>query len=338
MRKVLTISISALLTGLASPAAYSAVITTNEEASHQYTHLIETYQSQIFEPLSQAALFLGQPDINHSYKTAAVHFLTKENGVNFGVPEFNDPTVGTCQRKGYILTKCETEGTYPALLCPDNSSYFKTCCAEAYKNTSCTYPLTKSADSCGGKYKCICDTSLYLVTSCTAPQVVATGSGTSCTADGVTRYSECVCPAAYSETCSGLNLQGKGTGCTKNGTTKYTACECKAGYNLTCSDLGPSKPTDYCQLNGIKYYNSCKTCPNVCTLASCPAGATCTYEECSKKYCSTCANKCNLTSCPQGAVCEQEACSQKYCAIGCAVGYLSLENHWCNGALKCWFK
>ena len=59
MRKVLTISISALLTGLASPAAYSAVITTNEEASHQYTHLIETYQSQIFEPLSQAALLVG---------------------------------------------------------------------------------------------------------------------------------------------------------------------------------------------------------------------------------------------------------------------------------------
>ena len=57
MRKVLTISISALLTGLASPGGLFRGITTNEEASHQYTHLIETYQSQIFEPLSQAALF-----------------------------------------------------------------------------------------------------------------------------------------------------------------------------------------------------------------------------------------------------------------------------------------
>ncbi len=316
--------------GVSCCALLSVVFISSDAGAFLYSNsfsgssLIDT--NQAFESIPQAGLFLEQPaSLSHLPKLAAVHFLTKENGVNFGVPEFNDPTVGTCQRKGYILTKCETEGTYPALLCPDNSSYFKTCCAEAYKNTSCTYPLTKSADSCGGKYKCICDTSLYPVTSCTSPQVVATGSGSSCTADGITRYSECVCPAAYSETCSGLNLQGKGTGCTKNGTTKYTACECKAGYNLTCSDLGPSKPTDYCQLNGIKYYNSCKTCPNVCTLASCPAGATCTYEECSKKYCSTCANKCKLASCPQGTVCEQEACSQKYCAIGCATGYVD----WC---------
>ena len=67
---------------------------------------------------------------------------------------------------------------------------------------------------------------------------------------------------------------------------------------MTCGDKGPVTPSDYCLLNGIKYYNNCKTCENKCTLASCPAGASCTYED----------------------------CSQKYCAVGCATNYTD----WCT--------
>ncbi len=294
--------------GVSCCALLSVVFISSDAGAFLYSNsfsgssLIDTYQA--FESMPQAGLFLEQPaSLSHLPKLAAVHFLTKENGVNFGVPEFNDPTVGTCQRKGYILTKCETEGTYPALLCPDNSSYFKTCCGSEYKYTAsnCSLLNTTSA-SCGGKYKdCDCNATMYPVTSCTSPQVVATGSGSSCTVNGVKRYSECICPSSYSETCTGQNMQGKGTGCTKNGTTKYTACECKAGYNLTCSGSGgsPARPTDYCLKDGIKYYNSCNTCAFRCSIA-----------EADKQ---------------PGIVYEYEECSKKYCDIGCATGYVD----WC---------
>ncbi|MBS7095425.1 MAG: hypothetical protein KH081_08835, partial [Azospirillum sp.] len=81
-------------------------------------------------------------------------------------------------------------------------------------------------------------------------------------------------------------------------TTKYTACECKPGYNQTCTELGPVTPSDYCQMNGVKYYNNCKTCENKCKLDSCPAGVSCTLED----------------------------CSGKYCDVGCATGYVN----WCT--------
>ena len=153
---------------------------------------------------------------------------------------------------------------------------------------------------------CYCDRSLYSVTGCSSPQVP---EGTGCVEEGVTYYSKCVCPSNYNQTCDGQNQQGVGTGCTQNGVTYYTSCQCKSGYK-TCSDLGPVTPTDYCLMNGIKYYNNCKTCDFKCSLSSCPAGNVCEYED----------------------------CSQKYCVTGCAVGYKDLDNYWCNGVMRCWFK
>ena len=35
-------------------------------------------------------------------------------------------------------------------ICPYNSSYFKDCCPKDYDSVACTYPLTRSKDSCGG--------------------------------------------------------------------------------------------------------------------------------------------------------------------------------------------
>ena len=157
--------------------------------------------------------------------------------------------------------------------------------------------MTVSGDSCGGKYMCYCDRSLYSITSCPSPQVP---SSDSCTEDGTTYYASCDCPNSYSQTCSGTNLQGSGSGCIKNGETRYQSCDCASGYNMTCNDMGPTRPTDYCQLNGIKYYNSCKTCENRCTVA-----------EADKQ---------------DGVVYEHEECSDKYCAIGCATGY----TNWCT--------
>jgi len=300
MRKVLTIGISALLAGLGSQAANSMLKTEKEDISHQYTHLIETYQSQAFEPLSQAALFLGQPALQNSYQTAAVHFITNDGKVSFdGFPEFNDETPEKCKNLGYTQTSCT--GGSPADVCPYNSSYFKECCTSDYKYTECDYPLVKSSESCGGKYKCVCDTTLYPVTGCASPQIPVSGSENSCTAYGVTRYAECICPSGYTETCEGQNMQGKGEGCTKNGETLYTGCECKSGYNLTCSGEGnsPAKPTDYCLKDGIKYYNNCNVCLFRCTIAEADKQPDVIYE--------------------------YEECSQKYCDIGCATGYVD----WC---------
>ena len=238
----------------------------------------------------------GSVSVKNFPKLANVTFITGDKQLDFGNIEFADPYDQLCKDKGYTKTSCET-GYWKSDFCPYKNEYFKQCCADKYKYTadSCSYPNELSSDGCGGKYRCICNRTLYPVESCASPQVV---SGDACTEDGKKYYSECVCPSNYTETCTGQNQQGRGTGCTYNGTTKYTACECKPGYNQTCTELGPVTPSDYCQMNGIKYYNNCKTCENKCKLDSCPAGVSCTLED----------------------------CSGKYCDVGCATGYVN----WCT--------
>jgi len=238
----------------------------------------------------------GSVSVKNFPKLANVTFITGDKQLDFGNIEFADPYDQLCKDKGYTKTSCET-GYWKSDFCPYKNEYFKQCCADKYKYTadSCSYPNELSSDGCGGKYRCICNRTLYPVESCVSPQVV---SGDACTEDGKKYYSECVCPSNYTETCTGQNQQGRGTGCTYNGTTKYTACECKPGYNQTCTELGPVTPSDYCQMNGIKYYNNCKTCENKCKLDSCPAGVSCTLED----------------------------CSGKYCDVGCATGYVN----WCT--------
>ena len=238
----------------------------------------------------------GSVSVKNFPKLANVTFITGDKQLDFGNVEFVDPYDQICKSMGYAQTSCAA-GYWKFDFCRYSNAYFKQCCADKYKYTadSCSYPNELSSDGCGGKYRCICNRTLYPVESCASPQVV---SGDACTEDGKKYYSECVCPSNYTETCTGQNQQGRGTGCTYNGTTKYTACECKPGYNQTCTELGPVTPSDYCQMNGIKYYNNCKTCENKCKLDSCPAGVSCTLED----------------------------CSGKYCDVGCATGYVN----WCT--------
>lgn len=276
--------------------------------SFSITLLIDTSQNQAFESKSQAALFIEQPALAHSYKLASVNFITGSNSIKFDTPEFNDNSPAQCLNSGYNLTSCPA-GQNKANFCPYNNSYFQHCCDSRYKykKAECSYPNTISGDSCGGKFMCYCDRSLYPYTACPAPKE---NNGDRCVEEGTSYYSGCICPAAYSQTCDGLNQQGVGEGCSDSGVTQYASCQCKAGYNQTCSELGPVNANDYCQINGIRYYNNCKTCENKCSLDICPAGVSCTLED----------------------------CSGKYCATGCAAGSLDLDNYWCGGALKCWFK
>lgn len=304
--RIIVAFLSLMLLLFIVPQGHGLEITmTGNALLHQ--HLIETYQSQTVEPLSQTALSKGQ-SATQSYQIASVNFITGNKQLNFGNIEFDDPTIKLCQEAGYKLNSC-SNGYWAYDFCSENPQYFKTCCDNKYKYTpsQCQYPMTRSGDSCGGKYMCYCDRSLYAYSSCPSPKVVTSSS---CTENGVTYYSSCVCPSYYNQSCTGQNQQGVGTACSENGNTKYTSCQCKAGYNQTCSELGPVNAGDYCLMNGIKYYNSCKTCANKCSLAVCPAGVSCTQED----------------------------CSGKYCAMGCAVNYKDLDNYWCNGALRCWFK
>ncbi len=308
MRKQLAIGISLLaLTAWGGVSENNFVLTNSKGVFQKYTHLVKTSLNQTFGPMSRASLDLGLPNRN-SFQTASVQFITGGGDIEFGSVEFEDPSINNCKKLGYPLNKCEA-GSWSFDFCPYNREYFKTCCADSYKYTSatCNHPNELSSDSCGGKYRCVCNRTLYPVSKCISPQI---GASDRCVEEGTTYYSECVCPSNYNQTCTGANQEGAGVGCTYNGVTKYTACQCKAGYNMTCSELGPVTPSDYCLMNGVKYYNNCKTCDF----------------------------KCSLDSCPVGNICEYEDCSQKYCTIGCATGYKDLDNYWCNSALRCWVK
>lgn len=246
---------------------------------HQYTHLINTNQSQIVEPMSAS--------LQNFPRVASVTFITDGKNLEF---EFSDETITNCSNAGYSkeVSECTKAGKNPGKICPYNPEYADLCCDKDFKYNAdeCPYPLTLGT-SCGGKYKCYCDRSLYpqgADKKCTSPQEFDTSD--SCTEDGKTYYAKCKCPSGYTEICSGKNQEGKGTACSQNGDTKYTGCQCKAGYTLTCSDYGPSNPSDYCELNGNKYYKTCKDCSafkydeNNCALAL--SGETCggKYEAC----------------------------------------------------------
>ena len=114
----------------------------------------------------------GYASLKQYRKLASVYFLTSEKGLEFETCFGDDcgggitPTPGKkCKDEGYTLETCAT-GT-PADFCPYNHNYFRSCntCDSSYQYTSCDYPLTLSSDSCGGKYKCVCDTTLYPVTA-----------------------------------------------------------------------------------------------------------------------------------------------------------------------------
>ena len=324
MRKQLAIGVSVLaLTALGGVSESDFILINQQGADSQYTHLVKTSLNQ-FEPLSGASLLLDLPNRN-SFQATSVQFITGGDNLDFGNMDFTDPTIEQCQRYGYSLTSCGA-GQLQGLKCPYNSAYFDRCCDGRYKydKSACNYPNTVSSDSCGGKYMCYCDRSLYPETKCASPMVAE--SGDSCIEDGVTYYAQCVCPSSYSQTCDGLNQEGSGEGCTQNGVTKYTSCQCKSGYNMTCSDFGPTNPSDYCLMNGIKYYNDCKTCEKQEDVdpTSCSNGTTLEDDGCggTRIVCAACSSqyKYDENNCPSskffhcGEGCDSlyEDCYPKY--------------------------
>ncbi len=249
------------------------------DASFSRTDLIDLNQKPIFRPK------LSSFQSASAYKTAKVHFVVNSSdkmGFDYKEQEFNHDNINRCKALGFSKTGACAAGQYAVRFCPYDNAYFSQCCDNtyAYSKAECSYPRTISSNSCGGKFKCYCDTSLYPYTSktCANPRLGID----KCIDDAGIHYAECNCPAYY-KPCNDKNQQGVGEACLQNGLDFYASCECKSGYRYSCEEFGPEQPNDYC-LNGIKYYTSCKTCGNHGYMNMCIEGIECSFEQCSGKY------------------------------------------------------
>ncbi len=192
MRKQLAIGISVLALTALGGVGENNISITWQSATPQYTHFVRTSLNQTFEPLSRAGFSLSLPN-RSSFQTAGVYFITGNEGLTFENvknQDFDDPSKDYCQKLGFNITSCAS-GLFNRA-CPYNDTFYDRCCDKAYIYTpaSCSSPRTLSSESCGGKYRCYCDTKTYPYPACDSPQI----KGSSCTDDTGTRYTTCVCP------------------------------------------------------------------------------------------------------------------------------------------------
>ena len=252
-----------------------------------YASLTDLNQNPAFRPKLQVDLFIERLPLSSSLpKYARVTSVVDLND-KIGFEDNKHPmyfwnATDHCKSIGFNIRSCPPD-QYKVRACPYNNDYYQHCCHNSYSyhKSECSYPNTISSTSCGGKYKCYCDTALYPYTSanCPAPKEL---SDKCVDASGV-HYAECKCPSYYKPCDASKNLVGVGEACPGVGETVYAACDCKSGYKYVCEEFGPTNPGDFCQ-NGIKYYKSCKTCGDYGYLTSCPTGIECSFEQCSGKY------------------------------------------------------
>ena len=256
--------------------------------------------------------------LNRLKKLAKVHFIVDTNdklGFDNIEQSFDHDNVNRCKTLGFNKTGACGANERVSRYCPYDNSYYDLCCDLnfGYAKAECSYPNTISGNSCGGKFKCYCDRSIYpyTATSCPSPKIhnedkcaeVTYSAGKATTS---VYYSDCLCPSTWITCDSSIHQKGNGTACEYNGVTTYASCTCEAGYSLLCDEFGPQSPMDYCFLKGTKYYKTCKTEKDVCeslgyknsadspcdadsVIASyCPRGSGNTYFSCKidpDKYC-----------------------------------------------------
>ena len=256
--------------------------------------------------------------LNRLKKLAKVHFIVDTNdklGFDNIEQSFDHDNVNRCKTLGFNKTGACGANERVSRYCPYDNSYYDQCCDLnfGYAKAECSYPNTISGNSCGGKFKCYCDRSIYpyTATSCPSPKIhnedkcaeVTYSAGKATTS---VYYSDCLCPSTWITCDSSIHQKGNGTACEYNGVTTYASCTCEAGYSLLCDEFGPQSPMDYCFLKGTKYYKTCKTEKDVCeslgykyskdepcdadsVIASyCPRGSGNTYFSCKidpDKYC-----------------------------------------------------
>ena len=313
------------------------------------TSLIDTDQNQALVQGLQADLVLDRPVLSQSFpKLAAVHFITGSSGQTFDTQEndFADPSGEYCQRYGFTVTSCPS-GLFNQA-CPYNDKIYDKCCDAAYTYTSatCSTPKQLSADTCGGKHRCYCDTAAYPYASCDSPQI----KGEACSDESGTRYKTCVCPSPAADTgygCESYYAAPCGSVCSKYyadncrnrthndygyGCAKYwddCAAKCETPYTDNCRNRNAVSAPYGCQ----QYYSDCQSkceiaysdnCRNhTAVISSCPTNATCqTFSDCSSKISSW---SCNSGYNQSGNSCVQ-TCSYAsqcpgYTSYGCLDGY-----------------
>ena len=304
--------------------------------SSAYASLVDTSQNQTFESRPQAAAipkrpvpssFAGlvlqrQEPLKYYPKFANVKFIVGDGELDFGYTEFS--TDDLCKQAGYVHNGCPA-GYIRDDECPYDSKFVRDCidpdiwCKNnGYHVTSCSVP-EYPANPC--PYK----SSLYK--SCETDNIRACkelGYSLTCEAGKVgdinqscpynDSYKKCICNpcSGYDYTAAQASAQGyvPGEVCNSCGTIKYKRTENACSGYKTC-DCGGEAGAKVCYSGAVQKFDTCRSC---------------------------CENKCTLASCPAGNTCEYESCSKKYCAVGCATGYLDLDNYWCGGALSCLVK
>ena len=276
MRKLLAIGVSLfLLCGLGGKSEKVTLFPT-QVLPQRYTHLIETSQSQTFEPYLRANLIAGLP-YRLSYQIAGVHFILDSvddevqfdyvglcSQIGYGVlasscgegmagnscyysTEYVDGCLTPeewCVKNGYSITENDCKiPEYPDLVCPKNENLFKNCLQDNEK---------------------ACNDSGYFLT-CETGKVSDTSS--SCPYD--VNYKTCVCDPCkgYDFTADEATEQGYdilGAACNSCGEMKYMrqAHDCGSYVECECGGIG-----EVCWSGSKKMFASCKDC-----YVPCPAG------------------------------------------------------------------
>ena len=197
------------------------------------------------------------------------------NFINSGVS--TEGSDQACIKQGFKIKASTCTGNKnPGLLCPNDPSYTNECCSlkYAYVVTShCSHNTVPSSDTCGGRYKCICDPVEYPKgpdrDKCTgqfAYDEINYCAETYYDADGSeyeTRYFKgCTCSSSYARCNSAYNLVGVGEGCSYKDNIYYRSCKCDTGYNKLCLASGALNSRDYCLFKGKRYYRVCNTNEN----------------------------------------------------------------------------
>ena len=193
-----------------------------------------------------------------------------------------------CNKEGYYLTSCP-DGQEGSGFCPYDSTYFEKCVSSCPSNyVTCELPYYGVGEACDGKYaSCEKDTERACqelnpgyVDECGTGQQLSddrcsydSSYGTCCNACTGYPYTPNGIPDGYiqdGESCLGCDGQ-------EHYKIKPNPCD---GF-MDCGSMGPEIGAKSCQSGNQIKYDNCKPCPNLGTLSSCPAGYSCTFEECS---------------------------------------------------------
>ena len=142
MRIIIAFLLGGLYCSLVNPASAGVPYTFGGDFNtYTYTSLIDTNQSQTFEPMSVLSL-------RDLPRYAGVTFITDGSRKNI---EFGDPNSEACKNSGYTtpVSSCTAVGKIPGILCSFDGDFTDKCCDPAYKykKTDCSYPQTVSGDS-----------------------------------------------------------------------------------------------------------------------------------------------------------------------------------------------